>query len=331
MTQNIPRAAALFCLDIERFCRETAGVDLARQSIVVAYSGGADSKALLLALHFLARKRDITLHAAILDHMFRPEARMEVVEAETLCNRLGISFHTARRDVAALAERLGIGFEEAGRHARREFLEGVRSETHSAWIAFGHQLNDLAEDTLMRNIRGAGWPALGGMAAVLPDRSIIRPLLLTPRAAIESFLTALGEPWVDDMMNTDDAYFRNRVRKRLLPAFLEENPSFLDAVAERWRMAREDAAFFRPLLEAIPTDEMDGGTFLARNELLALPASLRLRKYLDALSALGEGQANAVQLRSLDAAWLRNEGAKVVQFSNGKRATIYNGGILFHR
>lgn len=329
--QGLPRSAARFCLEMECICRDTFEVDLAGSSLVVAYSGGADSKAMLLALHFLSKRLDITLHAAILNHMLRDEAALEVRDARSLCERIGVSFHTARRDVVALAREKGVGLEEAGRFARREFLEDVRERTRCEWIAMGHQLNDLAEDALMRMIRGAGWPALGGMKAVLPDRNIIRPLLLVSRSAIETFLSDIGESWVHDAMNEDEAYFRNRVRKELLPALIRENPSYLDSVAERWLMAREDDSFIHSVLSSALYEEREDGLFFTRAVLENLPVSLRLRKYMLVLASMGEGQASTALLRNLDAVWLRNEGGKTIQFPGDKRAKITGGGILFFK
>lgn len=326
---SVPRRAALFCLNMERFCRDELKTDFSGQSVVVSYSGGADSKALLFALCRLSARLRITVHAAILDHGFREEAAAETADAHDVCDRLGVALHTEKRNVAAWAQKKGIGLEEAGRLARQKFLETVRAATGSQWIAVGHQLNDLAEDSIMRMIRGAGWPALAGMAGVVRQTRTIRPLLLVPRAAIELFLTDIGEPWHVDRMNADEAFLRNRVRSRLLPLFVEENPSFLDSVAERWRMAREDEAFFTANLAAIPATTRHGGVFLPRAVLMELSGALRLRKYIEVLASLGRGQALAVHVRALDAAWRRNEGGKRVQFPGGKSALVREGGIVF--
>lgn len=328
--QDLPPGAARFCLSVDRFCRRELSLDLAGRSLVVAYSGGADSKALLLALHFLAPRLGLrSLHAAVLDHGLRPESAAECLDAAALCRKYGIFFHTEKTEVAAYAKERGIGLEEAGRDARLAFLERVRQNTESDWIAVGHQLNDLAEDACMRMARGAGWPALAGMAAVVEERRILRPLLLTARASIENFLRAIGETWFLDVMNEDNAYFRNRVRKELVPFFVRENPAFLDAVAGRWRMARQDADWLRKELARIRPEERDGGLFLSRDVLRGLPVSLRLRKYASLLAGFGEGQVTAAHLCSLDAAWARNQGGKVIQFSGGKSALIRQGGILF--
>ncbi len=326
---GLPSRAARFCLGLERFCRTDLSVDLTGSSVVVAYSGGADSRALLYALHFLAPRLGLTVHAAILDHGLRPEAAAEVMEAKALCARLGTGFHTIRKDVAAHAAANRLGLEEAGRVLRLAFLEDVRVVTGCAWIALGHQLNDLAEDCLMRMMRGAGWPALAGMRGVVRERRLIRPLLLTPRVAIETFLRDIGKTWHNDAMNADEAYFRNRVRHRILPLLLKENPAFLDTVADRWRMSHDDAAFFREALSTVAEEKREDGIFLSRSALAECPRALRLRKYLDILAAIGPGQATAAHLASLDAAWRRNEGGKTIQFPGGKSGTVQDGGILF--
>jgi tRNA(Ile)-lysidine synthase len=327
--QDLPPRAARFCLAVERFCRLDLLCDLTGSSVVVAYSGGADSRALLLALFFLTPRLDLTLHAAILDHGLRPESGAEILDAKARCRRLGIGFHTAKEDVAAYAAKNGLGLEEAGRVVRLDFLEKVRAATGSDWVAAGHTLNDLAEDCLMRMTRGAGWPALAGMAGLAAAGRTVRPLLLTPRADIETFLGDLGEPWHNDAMNADDAYFRNRVRKHILPLFLKENPAFLDAVADRWRMARDDAAFWAEAIAGIAAEKKENGFFLSRDALLCFPPSLRARKYREILAKIGKGQATAERLAALDAAWRRNEGGKTIQFPGGKTARIKDGGILF--
>ena len=246
--QALPPAQARFCLAVSRFVKQDLGLDIRGASLLVGFSGGADSTALLLVLHYLAPSLHLTLAAAHLDHGLRPSSGREADLCRAFCRELGIACVSERRDVAAERQRNKTGIEEQGRAARYGFFAQAAARMGSDWIATGHQNNDLAEDLLMRLIRGAGWPALSGMPAVDPERRLLRPLLLTPRKDIEEFLSSLGLPWLRDESNDDRAYLRNRVRLDLLPLVLRENPAFLNSAAGLWRLGRIDEDYFDALL-----------------------------------------------------------------------------------
>ncbi len=330
--RDMPPKAAHFCLKLENFMDKDLGVEPRGKTLVLAFSGGADSLALLLAVKALAGRPFWTgcrLVVAHLDHALRAESAAEASAAADLAKALGLEFVSARRDVAALARAQRMGLEEAGRAARWAFLEETRQKHGADWVLAAHQLNDLAEDVLLRLLRGGAWPALGGMRALDEERRILRPLLLTPRAAVEEFLKALGQSWVEDASNKDQAFLRNRVRHELLPIFLRENPSFLESCARLWRLARLDEAWFKELLPALEPGQ--GEYSFSREYLRGLAPALRLRCYKAALQALGPGQALSSGLLALDAAWQRGEGGKTVQFPGPKVAVLRQGGIVFRR
>lgn len=326
--QDLPPAAARFCLAVERFCTQELRLELKGKRILAAFSGGADSLALLLALHCLCPRLGSSLVLGHLDHGLRASSGQEALAAETLARQLGLACIMKKADVAALAKERGIGLEEAGRVARLNFFADARIQEGCDWVALGHQLNDLAEDSLMRLMRGAGWPGLGGMAGCDDARRLFRPLLLLPRAAIDEFAAVFAVAPVVDVMNDDTAYLRNRVRKSVLPLFLVENPAFLDTVAQRWRMARLDTAYFQDGLPAVPAGA-SGELVLAETALEALPAALRLRQYKQVLDHMGPGQSLAESLFALDRAWLARQGGKNFSFPGGKNAVIHKGGIRF--
>ncbi len=330
--QDLPPPAARFCLDMERFCRgELApdlGLDLAGKAVLAAVSGGADSLALLLALHCLSPRLGCSLLVAHLDHGLRPESASESAQVAEIAKRLGLACVSGKADVAALAQERGVGLEEAARIARLDFLERTRQERGCDWIALGHQLNDLAEDSLMRLMRGTGWPGLAGMEACDPARRLFRPLLLTPRSSVDVFVAVFGLVPAQDAMNEDTAYLRSRVRKNVLPLFTAENPAFLDSVAQRWLLARRDAAYFASVLPE-EEDGPDRDPFLSRETLDPLPEALRLRLYKRVLDHLGPGQALAETLFALDTAWREKRGGKRFAFPGGKSALVHKGGIQF--
>ena len=176
--RDVPPACARLCLNVRRFLEERCGGRPGR--IIAAFSGGADSTALALILRCLG----LPVTLAHLDHGLRPESGEEAEAAREFARRLGVPCVVRRVDVAGLARSEGLGLEDAGRRARYAFFEETRVAAGGGWIATGHHLDDLAEDMLLRLIRGTGWPALGGMKAADPARHLVRPLLATPRADV---------------------------------------------------------------------------------------------------------------------------------------------------
>ncbi len=327
--QDLPRKAARFCLGLGRFAERELGCDFPALRCLVACSGGADSTALLRIAHLLCQAKGGTVLAAHLDHSLRPESPNDALFVAQLCQALGIALHTERQDIVAQAKASGMGLEEAGRVARYAFLERVRQQTGAEVILVAHQLNDLAEDQLMRLMRGTGWPALGGMEGYDPGRSLLRPLLLSPRADLEDFLRISHQPWRDDISNLDRATTRNRVRHDLLPQLLRNNPGYLDSAARLWRQARMDGAHWDAALgQLLPMVVVDGPKRLIPADVLkACPAPLRLRLYKAVLEAAGPGQSLCDGLFRLDELWQAHGLGKSVRFPGDKEARIAKSGI----
>jgi len=331
--QDIPRKAARFCLKVGRFAALELGCDFPAKRCLVACSGGADSTALLLITHLLCQARGGSVAAAHLDHGLRPDSPDDARFVAQVCKSLNIPLFTERQDIAAQAQAAGmgpgLGLEEAGRTARYAFLERVRLETGADIILVAHQLNDLAEDQLLRLMRGTGWPALGGMEGSDPARKLLRPLLLSPRAALEEFLKISAQPWRDDSTNFDRAKTRNRVRHDVLPELVRLNPGYLDSAARLWRQARLDGAFWDAELGQVLSQVMVEGAarLIPAAVLHASPAPLRLRLYKAVLEAFGPGQPLCDALFRLDELWRERASGKAVRFPGDKEAKIAKSGI----
>ncbi|MDP3427461.1 MAG: tRNA lysidine(34) synthetase TilS [Humidesulfovibrio sp.] len=327
--QDLPRKAARFCLGIGSFAARELGCDFPTLRCLVACSGGADSIALLRIAHLLCQTKGGTVSAAHLDHCLRPESPLDAEFVARLCASLGVELHAQRQDIASQAQASGIGLEEAGRVARYAFLERTRRQINADVILVAHQLNDLAEDQLLRLMRGTGWPALGGMPGHDPDRNLLRPLLLSPREDLENFLRISHQPWRNDISNFDRATTRNRVRHDVLPELLRNNPCYLDSAARLWRQARMDGAHWdAALAETLPTVVIDGQRRLIPAEVLqASPAPLRLRLCKAVLEAAGPGQSLCDGLFRLDELWQARGTGKSVRFPGDKEARIFRSGI----
>lgn len=267
--------------------------------IVVAVSGGADSVALLDALHRYAPERGLALHVGHLDHGLRPTSEEEAAAVGRLAAALGLPATIGRRDVRAVAGRLGRGLEAGARSARYAFLAAVAAETGSGTVAVAHTLDDQAETVLLHLARGAGLDGLRAMAwrspyplasgdiarleagpsADAPPPTLVRPFLGVRRGEIEAYAAARGLPVLQDPSNLELRHARNRIRHDVLPALESVNPRVREALARLAEAAREDVALVealvaegweRVVLEASPRRViLDRAAFLAVEEALA--------------------------------------------------------------
>ena len=324
--QDISRHLARRCLGIPRFCRETLGVDLRGARLLVAYSTGLDSTALLHLLHLLRGPLKLTIFAAHAHHGLRPESDQEIEHAVKTCADLGIPCQTARLDVPSLQAASGEGLEECARKARYAFLESSRHDARADWIVTAHHGDDLAEDIVMRLLRGTGWPGLGGMPGLDPDRRLLRPLLDWDKTDLREFLEETGITWRDDPSNSSPDRTRNRVRQDIVPLMRRENPSFAKTARQLWELARIDAQYWEETLPVIAPPIKE---YHLRQADLDVHQALRLRIYKSVLDAMGPGQALARHLLLLDKAWMRKNCGRSIQFPGDKIGRVEPDGIRF--
>lgn len=325
--QDLPRHLARRCLGIPRFCREVLGVELRGARLVVAYSAGLDSTALLHLLDLLRAPLNLTIVAAHAHHGLRPESDQELEHAQSVCSGLNIGLRTARLDVPALQAASGRGLEECARQARYAFLDSVRLEHHADWIVTAHHGDDLAEDIVMRLVRGTGWPGLGGMPGVDSGRGLLRPLLDWEKSELRDFLEETGTGWCEDMSNTSPEHTRNRIRHDILPLLRRENPSFYKAAMQLWTLARIDEDYWSREMPDLPAPGQD---FILDQTMLDVHQAKRLRLYKAILDSMGPGQALANHLLLLDRSWMRKNCGRTIQFPGDKIASVEPKGIRFH-
>lgn len=224
--------------------------------IVAGVSGGADSVCLFSILKGYCEKKGATLVVVHINHGIREDATVDASYVEILCKEAGVEFHLFCEDIPAYARERGIGTEEAGRLARYEAFEKIRSLFgNRGKIAVAHNRNDQAETTLFHLLRGSG---VAGLSGIMPVRdSIIRPLLCVERKEIENYLIQKGIKWCIDSTNEENTYTRNKLRNVVFP-YLEKEvcKQSIQHVAN----AAEEMAQVRTFLEEL-TDK-------AENEIL---------------------------------------------------------------
>lgn len=214
----------------------------------VAFSGGADSLALLLLLwaHWPGRRTQLrVLH---FNHRLRgADSDADARFCRKVCAALGVSY----REGAWAGVHRGASEAEA-RAVRMAFLA---AEARVVW--FGHQQDDVAETMFMRLARGSGTAGLAAPRPVqaMPGRRVhLRPLLSLKKVEITAALRRLGVVWREDRSNAAPDFFRNRIRTRVLPAWLRaaERDALAGAARSRQLLEEDDAALDAWLENVLP-------------------------------------------------------------------------------
>ncbi len=260
----------------------------ARQRIagpgVIAVSGGADSVALLLAIHPFYHESLTIAHA---NHQLRgPESDEDAGFVAELAKKLQIPVQIGRISLPN-----AINLESNARTLRYQWLANVAAERSATWIATGHTADDQAETILHRLVRGTGLQGLRGIRPIRKlDEStsqcqLIRPMLEVSRTEILADLSARNQPFRTDSTNVDDRFTRNRIRHHLLPLMKEFNPEVVSLLGRLAHQADDtfdfvEAEATRLLLQAerpragtkliLDKSAIEGAPFVVKCELFRL-------------------------------------------------------------
>ena len=257
--------------------------------VLAAVSGGADSLALAAAIAFEGPRANLRIAAAIIDHGLQEvTASVAAATAETL-HALGFEQVSIRR------VQVDGTNEAAAREARFAALDQIALELGVKTIAFGHTLNDQAEQVLLGLARGSGTRSLAGIAPISRHKqnphTYLRPLLSIDRKTTESFCHDSGLEFWADPHNSDPKYARVRVRKNILPLLESElGPGLTQALARTAELAREDADYLDQVASALFAQiaKLHATAIeLAVDQLVELPAALQNRVLHQALTTLG--------------------------------------------
>lgn len=238
----------------EQKCREAieayAMLDGA-SSLLVGFSGGADSTALLSLLCKIGAERGISVTAVHIHHMIRgAEADRDLLHCQTVCAQAKIPFLSEYVDIPSMAKTQKIGIEACARNARYAIFDRLCDEHKFDRIATAHTADDTLETMLFHLARGCGAEGLAGIA---PCRgSIIRPLIRCTRQEILTYLELANLSYVEDGTNEDLTYTRNRIRHTVVPPLQKINASAAEHAAVAADLLRRDTEYLQALAEQAP-------------------------------------------------------------------------------
>ena len=191
------------------------------KQIAVAWSGGADSTALL----GLLLDKGYQVQAWHVDHGWHDGSQQDALKLAELAKAWNIDFH-----VMSL-KKPEKNLEAEARKSRYSCFELLSQKTGCYDLCLAHHADDQAETVYMRMLQGAG---VAGCRGMRPQRkhgqlNIWRPLLDVSRSDIESYLQDRHVLWLQDPSNQDISLWRNKIRCKIFPRIEEVgiNPQLL--------------------------------------------------------------------------------------------------------
>jgi tRNA(Ile)-lysidine synthase len=213
--------AAVSECNVQSFHAALRAVSTAHR-LVVAYSGGMDSHALLHLLAMLREEHVIELQAVHVNHRLQAQAGQWSTHCEEICAALAVPLQVVSSDARPVA---GESPEASARRVRYAACAGLLLPGQE--LVTAHTSDDQAETLLLRLLRGSGVDGAVGIRArrSLQDNWVIRPLLGFSRGALHDYARQAELRWIEDPSNRDLRYDRNFIRQRVLPLLEQRWPA----------------------------------------------------------------------------------------------------------
>jgi tRNA(Ile)-lysidine synthase len=246
----------------------------------IGFSGGADSTALLQALHENSDRLQAPLHAVHFDHGLQGEAGNWCAHCRAFCREKRIPFHTEQLEIN---QQTRSSLEEEARNSR--YLAVARILGENEMYLTAHHAEDQAETLFLNLMRGSGIEGLAGIPALrnLGEGWVARPLLDIHRQELVEFLQERNINWLEDPSNEDTVFDRNYLRRELFPLLEKRWPGISKRLARTARNARVSSGALAAFIEQQSGDLLRDRTRMPVPGLLKFDTemqSLVLRQWL---------------------------------------------------
>lgn len=187
--------------------------------LLLAFSGGPDSLALLHLLLEFHKNNPLKIAIAHVNHGWREESNAEAQEIAAMAAKLDLPFYQKTLNPAEMCGNL----EAACREERLQFFASLCREHSFQAVLLAHHADDLAETVLKRTLEGTALPYLSSLRpeAEIYGMKLWRPLLTISKSQILEWLVERQLQGFMDKTNTDPKYLRAKMRVQMLPYLSE--------------------------------------------------------------------------------------------------------------
>ncbi len=266
--------------------------------LILGVSGGPDS----LCLLDLCVNKGYPVIVGHMNHQLRNEAEEEEVKIINICRVLNIPCIVEKADIREHARKYHLSIEESARKLRYIFLFNLAKSQNGKSVVVAHNQDDQVETILMHLLRGSGMKGLRGMDyRFLPNEwseeiPLVRPLLDFSKTEILDYCTQNNLEPAFDQTNNDLTYFRNKLRKELVPYLESYNGGIRQRLLDMAHVLRFEDDYLQQItsnsMEGIVTDSDSGYFVLNKAKLSKLHPAIIRRILLTIMKRLNPESGN---------------------------------------
>ncbi|MGM0167825.1 tRNA(Ile)-lysidine synthetase [Enterococcus sp. AZ135] len=256
------------------------------KKILLAVSTGVDS---MVLLHLL-EQQGVNIGIAHVNHQLRSESKKEAEFIQDYCEARQLPFY-----LKTWEQPTEKNIEAEARRLRYDFFEAVMEQGKYDLILTAHHGDDQLETLLMRLTRGGSLAGHGGISRKqkFGRGTLLRPLLNFSKEEIYKYAKEKKLIYFEDITNTSQDYFRNRIRQNVVSELRKENPQILEHAQQfHQQLIWANQLINQMLKENLRNIEFDGQRWFFSYE--TLPAETGARYYF--LSAFFQQTATQTKL-----------------------------------
>lgn len=213
--------------------------------IYVAFSGGADSSALLYLFAEIRKKDRFELEAIHINHNLSKDSKKWEDHCKSICKSIDVNLITKSIDINID----GDGLESAARKARYSIFSDLLKEGEQILLA--HHSNDVAETFFLRLFRGTGMDGLEGptVKRAVGLGFLVRPLLGYSKKDLLSYLDKNNISFIEDASNFEINQDRNFIRNSLIPIIEERWVNASDRISKTSKLIKGRNILYKELFK----------------------------------------------------------------------------------
>ena len=293
--------------------------------LVVGFSGGLDSSALLYGLVELKTSdstlANIPIIAIHVHHGLSNNADHWLRHCQQVCHQLDVVFVSERVNLESAKGSL----ENSARSARYAVFEQHIKSGDALLLA--HHENDQVETFMMRLMRGSGLTGLSVMQSVrvFSQGVIIRPWLQYSRETLEEYVAKKNIAFIEDESNTDTTFDRNWWRQDLLPKLFKRYHQANTSILKTISVLQQERQLLADLITPIYDDMTDTDNRFTHSvrlngqALISKPMSVQIqlvRMWLEAQHAYPLLNGEQINTMIKDVVNARNDAEPIYRWQN---------------